>query len=144
MSENEQAAWREGRRHAAAEHAAALQRRKAAESEQARALIERFVAEARARGLRTTELRARSYSGRTTYRTGVTGWYLRRDRSLGVGEDGSFYVLSVPGSLADRFRGARLTPEDPPLAVGAGARDGESMALDALLRLRLESGDDWA
>ena len=37
-----------------------------------------------------------------------------------------------------------MTPSDPPLAVGVGARDGESMPLKELLRLRLEAGDEWS
>ncbi|MDP9393820.1 MAG: hypothetical protein M3Q27_05955, partial [Actinomycetota bacterium] len=106
-------------------------------------VVATFVAAARAAGLPTRELRARSYDGRSTYRTGIEGWYVRRDRSLGVGTDGRFYVLSAPGSLRALVRGVRLEPAAPPLVVGRGARDGESMPLAEQLRLRLEAGDDW-
>jgi hypothetical protein len=140
---DEQGSWRERRTEAAAEHAAFLDRRKAAEQEQARDQLDEFVRAARELGLRTGPLRARAYNGRTTYRTGLTGWYLKRNGSLGVGTDGSFYVLSAPSSLASRLTGATVTPSDPPLVVGVGGRDGESMPLAELLRLRLDAGDDW-
>jgi hypothetical protein len=79
----------------------------------------------------------------TSYRTGVTGWYLRRNRSLGADADGNYYILGTPASLRARLLGVRISPSDPPLTVGLGARDGESMPLEQLLRLRLEEGDDW-
>jgi hypothetical protein len=40
-------------------------------------------------------------------------------------------------------RGVTLRPADPPLQVGAGARDGESIALDVLLTMRLDAGNTW-
>ena len=58
-------------------------------------------------------------------------------------EDGEYYVLSCPPSRLGLFRGVHLEPADPPLQVGAGARDGESIALDVLLAMRLAAGDDW-
>ena len=139
----DQADWAEGRRHAAAAHADREATRRAGETEQARALVAAFVREAQERGLRTQRLEVRPYSGRGTYRTDVEGWYVRRDRSLGIGADGAFYVLSVPASLRGRLTGARLEPSDPPLVAGRGGRDGHAMALDALLRQRLEAGDDF-
>ena len=71
-------------------------------------------------------------------------WYLNRDGSLGVTPDGGYYVLVTSPSLLARVRGVRLQPVDPPLQVGAGARDGESIALNALLTLRLDAGNAWA
>lgn len=133
--------WAARRRDAAAEHAEVLARRKAAETEQARGLLADFVRAATERGLATTELRARAFNGRATYRTGVTGWYLKRNGSLGVGVDGAFYVLSAPSSLRSRLAGADVRPSDPPLTVGVGGRDGESMPLAQLLELRLAAGD---
>jgi hypothetical protein len=79
----------------------------------------------------------------TSYWTGITGWYLRRNRSLGADADGNYYILGTPASLRARLLGVRISPSDPPLTVGLGARDGESMPLEQLLRLRLEEGDDW-
>jgi hypothetical protein len=135
--------WQEQRRAAAADLADAAARRKAAESAEAARLIADFAEEARRRGLRDTELLGRGMGGRGTYRTGVRGWYLRRNRTLGVGLDGAFYVLSVPGGLRARLRGVALKPSDPPLVIGAGGRDGESIPLPDLLALRLSAGDDW-
>lgn len=135
-------AWRQQRRDAALEHAAALERRKAAESTAAAALLAEFVTTARARGLAVVDLRAQSASG-ATYKTGLRGWYLKRNRSLAVDEAGRYYLLDVPASLRARFAGVTVEPTDPPLAVGVGARDGESMSMVELLRLRLEAGTSW-
>ncbi len=135
--------WRERRARAVTAHAEAENRRRAADTARARELVARFVAQATARNLRTVPLVALAYNGRTRYRTGLRGWYLKPDRSIAVTPAGEFYVLSVPPSVRARFTGATVRPADPPLIVGVGARDGESIALDALLRLRLEAGDDW-
>ncbi|MGW6131762.1 hypothetical protein ACWFNE_17210 [Cellulomonas sp. NPDC055163] len=127
--------WRTQRREAAAVHAEALERRRLAESTRARALLAEFVETARARGVAPVPLRAHSYDGRHRYRTPVTGWYLRRDEKVAVGTDGEYYVLGVPTSLRARLRGTTLTPQDPPLVIGAGGKDGESLDLpDALAR----------
>ena len=121
-------------------HAAgrALDRRRAQESTAARALLAEFVATAQARGLAPEPLRARSFDGSATYRTSVVGWYLRRNRSVAVGTDGEFYVLGVPRSLTARLRGATLAPSDPPLVLGKGGRDGESIDLADALALVLD------
>jgi len=136
-------AWQQKRRDAADEHLAALDRRKAVESQQAAVHVAAFVQEARARNLPTTRLRAGSHNGRTTYRTALEGWYLKRNRTLAIGVDGNFYILSAPASLAARVRGVVVHPSDPPLIVGAGGRDGESMPIAELLEKRLEAGDDF-
>jgi hypothetical protein len=143
MSEDDLSAWRENRREAAAEHAAAFDRRRAAESAQARELLTAFVVAAQSRGLPVTPLVARARSGRATYRTGLSGWYLKRNRSLAVDTDGNFYVLTAPASLRARLTGVTVEPTDPPLVVGAGGRDGESMPMQELLALRLDAGPDW-
>ncbi len=135
--------WQSRRRDAAEEHAATLARRREAETVEARKLVEAFVAEARSRGLRTVPLKARSHSGRARYRTGLTGWYLKLNGSLAVTEDGGFYIMSASPSLLSHLTGARLSPGDPPLTVGIGARDGESMPLAELLERRLSAGDEW-
>jgi hypothetical protein len=135
--------WQEQRRAAAADLADAAARRRAVESAEASRLIADFAAAAQERGLRDTELVARGMDGRGRYKTGVRGWYLRRNKSLGVGVDGAFYVLSVPGGLRARLRGVTLKPTDPPLVIGAGGRDGESIPLPDLLALRLSAGNDW-
>jgi hypothetical protein len=121
----------------AAYHVEAQKRRSEQESAQAQVLVDRFVAQATQAALATEELTARPWSGRGRYRTGVTGWYLRRDRSVGVGLDGGYYVLVVAPVRFGRWRTVRVDPTPPPLQVGRGARDGESVALDELLQTRL-------
>jgi hypothetical protein len=101
-----------------------------------------FVRVMKERGVEPRPLRASVAGSGTSYRTDVTGWYLRRNRSLGADTDGNFYILGVPASLKARLLGVRILPSDPPLTVGLGARDGESMPLEQLLRLRLEESDD--
>jgi hypothetical protein len=117
--------------------------RRARESARARLLVEEFVRTAVARGLATVELTARPWSGSGRYPTGVVGWYLKRDHSIGIGTDASYYLLVVAPQRFGRWRGVTLTPSDPPLQVGEGARDGESAPLAEFLRLRLEAGDDF-
>lgn len=129
--------WRDRRTEAAAEHARALERRRAGETAQARALIDEFVREARERGIPPVRLRARSYDGQSRYRTPLHGWYLRRNESVAVGTDGQFYLLTVPSSLKAHFTGAQPEPSDPPLVLGKGARDGESLDLADALRIAL-------
>ena len=120
-------------------HVEAQRRRREQDSEKAQVLVDRFVARATQAGLATEELTARPWSGRGRYRTGVVGWYLRSDRSVGVGLDGSFYVLVVAPQRFGRWRTVPVEPTPPPLQVGQGARDGESVALDVLLEMRLQS-----
>lgn len=136
VSEDEAARWRAQRREAAGAHADALAARQRAESARARVMIAEFLDEARVRGLAPVPLHVRSYDGRARYRTPLTGWYLRRDETVGVDTAGDFYVLTTPASLAARFRGVRPTPQDPPLVIGAGGKDGESIDMpDALARV---------
>src|SRR5205085_6973642 len=112
----------------AAYHAEERRGREERESAKAQVLIDRFVTEATEAGVPTEELTVRPWSGRGRYRTGVRGWYLRRDRSLGVGTDGSYYVLNVPPRWFGRWRTAHLEPTAPPLEIGRGARDGEAVS----------------
>ena len=118
-------------------HAAANRRRAADESAKAQVLIDRFVLRAREAGLPTEELTARPWSGCGRYRTGIVGWYVRRDHSIGVGVDGAYYLLAVPSVRFGRWRGVTLDPTPPPLEVGKGARDGEAITLADLLERRL-------
>lgn len=122
-------------------HAEAQRRREEEESAKAQLLIDEFVAQATEAGLPTEELTAHPWSGRGRYRTGVVGWFLRRDRSVGVGVDGAFYLLAVPPVRFGRWRRVHLQPTPPPLQVGKGARDGESFALKELLDMRLQWPD---
>ena len=52
---------------------------------------------------------------------------------MAVGVDGEFYVMSVQGGVLERLRGTHLDPSDPPLELGRGGRDGESIPLDIAL-----------
>lgn len=122
----------------AAYHVEAQRLRREQESAEAQVVVDRFVERATREGLATEELTARPWSGSGRYRTGVQGWYLRRDRSVGVGQDGGYYMLVVPPVRFGRWRTVRVEPTPPPLQVGKGARDGESVALDALLEMRLQ------
>ena len=115
MSRAEEAARR-------AELAAAQER---GESRQAQKLIDEFVAAAKAKGIAPGPLRATLYTGQSV-KTDKVGWYLRKNQSLAIGEDGSYYVLTVPGGLRERLSGVKLKPTPPPLIVGKGGRDGES------------------
>jgi len=109
------------------------------ESVKAQALIDAFLVEARERGVAPEPLRAKLFSGQSV-KTDKTGWYLRRNESLAIGEDGAYYVLTVPGGLRERLTGVKLTPTPPPLIVGKGGRDGESGDLAEFLKWRLARG----
>lgn len=99
-------------------------------------MLHEFAAAAALAGLPAEPLLVRGYGGRGSARTGTQGWYLRRDRTLGVGRDGSFYLLTAPLTLRERIAGVKLVPVPPPLVLGAGGRDGESIELaDALANL---------
>ena len=109
------------------------------ESRQAQVLVDAFVRDARARGIAPEPLRATLYSGQSV-RTDKRGWYLRKNQSVAIGEDGSYYILTVPGGLKERLRGVQLRPSPPPLIVGKGGRDGETGDLAEFLARRLARG----
>ena len=109
------------------------------ESRQAQVLVDAFVRDARARGIEPEPLRATLFDGRSV-KTDKVGWYLRKNRSLAIGEDGGYYVLTVPGGLRERLAGVRLAPSPPPLLIGKGGRDGESGSLSDFLAWRLAAG----
>ncbi|BAL91642.1 hypothetical protein AMIS_64220 [Actinoplanes missouriensis 431] len=141
--QDEQVAWREQQKLAVAGRAAALEADRAAEARQAEALLDSFVRAAAERGLDPHLLSARTLDGRSTYKTHVRGWYLKSDRSIAVGEDGEYYILTVPPSLRARFAGADLSPSRARLIVGAGGGDGDPIPLRQLLDRRLEAGARW-
>lgn len=138
MSEGEREARRRASAHAAGVHVDAQRRAREVQQRRASELVAAFVRDVTARGIAPVPLAARGYGGRRRYRTGLRGWYLKPDRSIAVGTDGEFYILSVPDSALARVRGARLAPTPPPLTVGEGARDGETLPLAELLQLRLD------
>lgn len=127
--------WARQRRAAAEVHADRLERKKRAEQERADRLLREFAAAARGR-LPVERLRVQGYGGRGSATSDVDGWYLRTDRAAGVGTEGDFYILTAPLGLRERLRGVRLAPSPPPMVLGAGGRDGDSIDLpDALDRL---------
>ena len=130
--------WTERRRYAATEHAAAQRKVRAADSQRARALIAQFIESVLVSGLDPVPLRARGYGGHATYRTGLRGWLLHTDGRMAIGTDGEFYLLSVPASMRGRLTGVQLEAQDPPLQVGRGAGDGESISLAELLQRALD------
>lgn len=123
--------------------AARLERQRQAESAQAAAMVKTFATQAKAAGIDATRLTARPYSGRTPLKTDVVGWYIKRDCSVGVSVAGDFYVLLAAGGWSARLKGVHLEPSDPPLELGRGARDGESMPIDKALAIRLAAGSTW-
>ncbi|MGC0143295.1 hypothetical protein [Pseudactinotalea sp. Z1732] len=128
--------WATRRTEAARIHAERLQARKDVEHERAESLLREFVTAATRAGLAPQPLRVRGYGGSASARTPLTGWYLRSDASAGVSTEADFYVLTAPLSLLDRLRGVRPEPARPPLVLGAGGKDGESIDLtEALERL---------
>jgi hypothetical protein len=135
---DDQSSWREQRREAAAAQAEALDRRKAAETERARALLTDFIQKLQAAGVEPQPLRAPVVGSGTSYKTGLTGWYLRRNKSLGIDTDGNFYILGAQPSLKSLLFGVQVLPSDPPIIIGQGARDGESLPLKELLQHHLE------
>jgi predicted Zn-dependent protease len=135
--------WHEQRRRAVDGHAAALAAAREAEATKAAELLTDFVRRAAERGLAPETLTARSLNGHATYRTRLRGWYLKANRSVAVGEDGRFYVLTVPPSVRARLTGAVVEPSMPRLIIGAGGGDGETMPLAELLKRRLDAGRSW-
>ncbi|MFP5417470.1 MAG: hypothetical protein ACLGHZ_11480 [Actinomycetes bacterium] len=102
------------------------------EAQAAQELIDAFVARALAEGPPPERLFATQLDGRVV-RTDKTGWYVNRKKTIGIGVDGKWYVLTVPSSAMARFTGVRLDASSPELVVGRGGRDGESGDLSEFL-----------
>ena len=136
----------DARRDAAAEHAAARERIRASESLKARQLVEHFGREGVARGSRRTPLRARAYNGTPPMAPAprlvpqaqrLAGRRWRRQLLRHVDRD------KLPGPDHEGGRRTHRPTSDDRLMIGVGARDGESMSLEELLRIRLDARDDW-
>lgn len=110
-----------------------------AESVKAQELIDAFLRDASAAGIAPEPLRATLYTGQSV-KTDKRGWYLRKNQSVAVGDDGGYYILTVPGGLKERLRGVHLRKSPPPLIVGKGGRDGETGDLAEFLARRLSQG----
>lgn len=135
-SQAEQQEWSRHRREVVEAKEQALRAAREDEHARATALIREAVAGYLAGGIAPVPLRARPYRGSGTVRTGLSGWYLKRDRSLAVDAEGRYYVLRVEGGLLARLRGEAPEPSPAPLVVGRGARDGDTFELEELLRRR--------
>jgi hypothetical protein len=109
------------------------------ESVKAQKLIDQFIRDAAAAGIAPEPLKASLYTGQRV-KTDRSGWYLRKNESVAIGSDGSYFILTVPGGLKERLRGVKLQPSPPPLIVGKGGRDGETGDLAEFLQRRLEQG----
>lgn len=132
--------WQDDRTRAAQLHAAQLARVKAQRSQQAQQLIDDFLVQVKESGPAAEEIRATSHHGKFSYRTGLRGWYVRVDKRCAVDEQGRFYVLTIPGSLRERISGVSLEPTPPPLIIGEGSRDGDSIDMSAALQRVLDQG----
>src|SRR5690625_1937781 len=128
--------WAAQRSAAASEHLARLEARQDAEHRRAEGHLAAFIHAARAADLAAEPLRMQGYNGGRSARTPLRGWYLRKDRKAGIDTDGNFYLLARPLGVLDVLRGAAPRASRPPLVLGAGGRDGDSVELtDALERL---------
>lgn len=127
QSADAHATWREQKSQNALHLAQELERRQQRESDRASAMLAEFVKAANQKGIAPVQLQARGYNGTTRYKTNVLGWYLKSNESVAVDITGKFYILSVEGGFLARFKGAALTPSAPPLVLGLGGRDGESL-----------------
>lgn len=107
------------------------------ESAAAQVLIDEFVAAAKVKNVAPEPLRAQLISGGTA-KTDQVGWYIKANKSIAIGTDGHYYVLTVSGGLKERLTGVRLAPSPPPLVVSRGGRDGESGDLAEFLQRRLQ------
>ncbi len=129
--------WSRHRAEVFAAQERALANAEHAEHSKATALIIDAIARFRAAGIASHPLKARPLRGRKPVPTRHVGWYLTSDRSVGVDESGNYFILTAPGDLRTRLRGATLEPTMAPLVVGRGGRDGEAIDLAELLEKRL-------
>jgi hypothetical protein len=109
------------------------------ESAKAQVLIDEFVRQAKAAGIPPEPLRATLFGGQSV-KTDKVGWYLRKNKSLAIGVNGEYYVLTVPGGWKERLTGVKLEPSPPPLVIGKGGKDGETGDLAEFLAWRLQAG----
>lgn len=107
------------------------------EARDAQVQIDQFLIDVAAVGIPPVPLETNLLGGGHA-KTDQQGWYLRNNKSLAIGVDGSYYVLTVPGGWRERLFGAKLTPTLPVLVIGRGGRDGETGDLSEFLQWILE------
>ena len=96
-----------------------------AEARAAQEQLDAFVATLTGRDVAPEPLQATLLNG-ARVKTGLTGWYLNRARTLAVAADGSYYQLVTAGGALTRFTGVTMQPSAPTLVIGRGGRDGET------------------
>lgn len=94
--------------------------------------LDAFVARLAGLGVAPEPLQATLLNG-ARVKTGLTGWYLNKARTLAVTADGTYYQLVTAGSALARFTGVTLQPSPPTLVIGRGGRDGETGDLTEFL-----------
>ena len=129
--------WAAQRTEAAAIHAARLAERQSAEHERAEALLASFLPVVKAHGPAPVELVVQGYGGQGSAKSNLRGWYLRNNRTCALGTDGKFYVLIAPlNRFHPSFMKVKVAPTRPPLIIGEGGKDGDSIDLaDAVERI---------
>ena len=103
-----------------------------AEALAAQEKLDEFVARMLAAGASPEALQATLLNG-LKVKTGLSGWYLNKARTLAVAPDGRYFQLVTSGSALARFTGVKLLPSPPTLEIGRGGRDGETGPLTDFL-----------
>ena len=129
--------WVAQRTKAAAIQADRLSARKNAEHERAEAQLAEFLPVVTAHGPAPVDLVVQGYGGVGQAKSNRRGWYLRNNRTCALGTDGKFYVLIAPLSrFHPVWKKVEVPPTRPPLIIGEGGKDGETIDLaDAIERV---------
>ena len=129
--------WVAQRTEAAAIQANRLNARKNAEHERAEAQLAEFLPVVTKHGPAPVDLIVQGYGGKGTAKSNRRGWYLRNNRTCALGTDGKFYVLIAPlGRFHPSWKTVDVPPTRPPLIIGEGGKDGETIDLaDAIERV---------
>ncbi len=135
--------WAEQRRKNAVARSELLRAQEAAESQVAAGYLRQFAAAAKATGLQPEPLVVTRPGTSRKARTPLTGWYLKEDRSVGMDGAGEYYLLTAPLSLVEGLRGVNPEPSPPPLILGKGGRDGESIDLTEALTKRIPNWREY-
>jgi len=126
--------WVAQRTHAAAIQASRLAARQDAEHTRAEALLAKFLPIVTAHGPAPVDLMVQGYGGVGLAPTHLKGWYLRNNRTCALGTDGKFYVLIAPLSrFHPKWRKIKIAPSRPPLIIGEGGKDGDTIELSESL-----------
>jgi len=125
------------RTEAAAIQASRLAQRQDAEHRRAELQLEAFLPVVKAHGPAPVDLVVQGYGGVGTAPTNLRGWYLRNNRTCALGTDGRFYVLIAPlNRFHPPFIKVKVPPSRPPMIIGEGGKDGDTIELaEALERI---------